>query len=170
MLADAIIDVKVDNLVIRAVRLELHPIREAFEDDRLIDVRIAVNQLAKRRSDSPRDMCIGILVSDVATDRFAGYDIPDVLDKTDKNSHINRQSSYPGRLRNRHGREGRMADALQTAQKPSRSVSRPRRPGSLTRYASLRNPRCSCTRFAVPTPESLPKAPTDRWPVNLILE
>jgi len=49
MFANPIIHVKINNAVISFVLSELYPVSQAFENDRLIDIRVRIDQLAISR-------------------------------------------------------------------------------------------------------------------------
>jgi hypothetical protein len=79
MRADTIIYVEVDDQIVCIMMYKRHPLGEATQSPRLIEVRVHVYQLAISWRRHPRDVSIGIFVPYVSRYRLTGDDVPDML-------------------------------------------------------------------------------------------
>src|SRR5579875_1321439 len=83
MLANSVIHMEIEYLVIAAMRGEFHPIRQTIHRYRFINVGIGVDDFAKFRTHNPAQVIIRVVELEIAGHRLTRYDVSDMLDQAD---------------------------------------------------------------------------------------
>src|SRR5579875_2425143 len=83
MLANSLVHMEIEYLVIAAMRGEFHPIRQTIDRYRLINVGIGVDDFAKFRTHNPAQVIIRLVELEIAGHRLTCYNVSNKLDQAD---------------------------------------------------------------------------------------